>query len=143
MVLKPSAKHHFAIGNAFTKAAACEISDIVKRRSIRAWIAKHIARYALRILALSPDRFRRLSIVRCAGCKTILLALLDRDAIGPILRSNLVFLIISSCMQSLSRGRADDLRIMSRHAANILPSVWILIMRAIKCLKGVRWMPWR
>ena len=26
---------------------------------------------------------------------------------------------------------------------NILPSVWILIMRAIKCLKGVRWMPWR
>ena len=25
----------------------------------------------------------------------------------------------------------------------ILPSVWTLIMRAIKCLKGVRWMPWR
>jgi hypothetical protein len=34
----------------FTKTAACEISDIVKRRSIRAWVAKHIARYVLRNL---------------------------------------------------------------------------------------------
>ena len=24
-----------------------------------------------------------------------------------------------------------------------LPSGWALMMRAIKCLKGVRWMPWR
>jgi hypothetical protein len=51
-----SAIHHFACSLVFTKTAACGISDIVKRRSIRAWIAKHIARYALRILALSPGR---------------------------------------------------------------------------------------
>jgi hypothetical protein len=24
-----------------------------------------------------------------------------------------------------------------------LPSGWALMMRAIKCLKGIRWMPWR
>jgi hypothetical protein len=24
-----------------------------------------------------------------------------------------------------------------------LPSGWVLMMRAIKCLKGIRWMPWR
>ena len=67
----------------------------------------------------------------------ILLAKLDRLAIGSILRSKLVFLIIvrSRVVFGFTAGEGD--------AANILPSVWTLIMRAIKCLKGVRWMPWR
>lgn len=109
--------------------AACVISDIVKRRSIRAWIAKHIARYVLRILALSPGRSFR-SIARwfamASGvarrpvllpCVTAsLLVKLDRLTIGSILRSKLVFLIISSCMQHSSRVRAVDLRIFSKCA---------------------------
>jgi hypothetical protein len=63
----------------------------------------------------------------------ILLAKLDRLAIGSILRSKLVFLVNVRPRNS-PRGSK---------AAYILPSVWTLIMRAIKCLKGVRWMPWR
>jgi hypothetical protein len=77
-----------------------------------------------------------------------LLVKLDRLIIGLILRSKLVFLIsvqphaafiegarlLISVARSRSRGKCADY---------ILPSVWTLIMRAIKCLKGVRWMPWR
>lgn len=37
----------------------------------------------------------------------------------------------------------EDARRKAVLTDNILPSVWTLIMRAIKCLKGVRWMPWR
>jgi hypothetical protein len=73
----------------------------------------------------------------------IFLAKLDRLAIGLILRSKLVFLIMSSRMQHSSRVRVLKFRLQDKCAANILPSVWTLIMRAIKCLKGVRWMPWR
>ena len=70
----------------------------------------------------------------------IFVAKLDRLAIGSILRSKLVFLIIVRLLQShSSRMRAFN----GSCADNILPSVWTLIMRAIKCLKGVRWMPWR
>ena len=69
----------------------------------------------------------------------ILLAKLDRLAIGSILRSKLVFLI--------SVRLRDDVPWLDGYgrcgAAYIQPSVWTLIMRAIKCLKGVRWMPWR
>ena len=73
-----------------------------------------------------------------------LLVKLDRLIIGSILRSKLVFLIIVQPHRSLHRGGAFwgfDLRTIA--ADYILPSVWTLIMRAIKCLKGVRWMPWR
>ena len=73
----------------------------------------------------------------------ILLAKLDRLAIGTILRSKLVFLINVRPQLSIHRGCAFGISIPDRCAAYILPSVWILIMRAIKCLKGVRWMPWR
>ena len=68
----------------------------------------------------------------------ILLAKLDRLAIGSILRSKLVFLIIvrPRVVPGFTAGEGIGV-------ANILPSVWTLIMRAIKCLKGVRWMPWR
>jgi hypothetical protein len=68
---------------------------------------------------------------------------LDRLIIGLILRSKLVFLIMSNRMQPSSRGRALKFRLPGKCADYILPSVWTLIMRAIKCLKGVRWMPWR
>jgi hypothetical protein len=68
----------------------------------------------------------------------ILLAKLDRLAIGSILRSKLVFLIIVRSRVVFGFTAGEDMGV-----ANILPSVWTLIMRAIKCLKGVRWMPWR
>ena len=73
----------------------------------------------------------------------ILLAKLDRLAIGTILRSKLVFLVNVRPQQSIHRGCAFGISVPSIWAAYILPSVWTLIMRAIKCLKGVRWMPWR
>jgi hypothetical protein len=73
-----------------------------------------------------------------------LLVKLDRLIIGLILRSKLVFLISVRPRQShSSRVRALGFRSRSNCADYILPSVWTLIMRAIKCLKGVRWMPWR
>ena len=68
----------------------------------------------------------------------ILLAKLDRLAIGSILRSKLVFLIIVRPRVVFGVTAGEGIGV-----ANILPSVWTLIMRAIKCLKGVRWMPWR
>jgi hypothetical protein len=67
----------------------------------------------------------------------IFFAKLDRLAIGSILRSKLVFLV-----NVRPRDTRRDSRLDIR-AEYILPSVWTLIMRAIKCLKGVRWMPWR
>ena len=74
----------------------------------------------------------------------ILLAKLDRLAIGSILRSKLVFLIsVRLRKKHSSRVRVLGFRSQGGFAAYILPSVWTLIMRAIKCLKGVRWMPWR
>jgi hypothetical protein len=73
-----------------------------------------------------------------------LLVKLDRLIIGSILRSKLVFLISVRPRQShSSRVRASGFRSRGNCADYILPSVWTLIMRAIKCLKGVRWMPWR
>lgn len=78
----------------------------------------------------------------------ILLAKLDRLAIGSILRSKLVFLIIVQPHAAFIEGARLEISIErfrshGKCADNILPSVWTLIMRAIKCLKGVRWMPWR
>ena len=74
----------------------------------------------------------------------IFLAKLDRLAIGSILRSKLVFLVnVRPQHQHSSRVRVLRFRSQGKCAGNILPSVWTLIMRAIKCLKGVRWMPWR
>jgi hypothetical protein len=46
------------------------------------------------------------------------------------------FAFIEGARFEVSTSKADVRK-------NILPSVWTLIMRAIKCLKGVRWMPWR
>ena len=69
---------------------------------------------------------------------------LDRLIAGSILRSKLVFLIIvQPHAASIEGARLFDASQTNRHAEYILPSVWTLIMRAIKCLKGVRWMPWR
>jgi hypothetical protein len=57
-------------------------------------------------------------------------AKLDRNAVGSILWSKLVFLI--SVRRSECKFVADHRR-----------DEWALIMRAIKCLKGIWWMPWR
>ena len=67
----------------------------------------------------------------------ILLAKLDRLAIGSILRSKLVFLV------NVRPRETSSTEVVATARAYILPSVWTLTMRAIKCLKGVRWMPWR
>jgi hypothetical protein len=73
-----------------------------------------------------------------------LLAKLDRLAIGSILRSKLVFLISVQLRKAFIEGACvSDFDLKRECVDNILPSVWTLIMRAIKCLKGVRWMPWR
>jgi hypothetical protein len=69
---------------------------------------------------------------------------LDRLIIGLILRSKLVFLISVQPHAAFIEGaRPQGFDLESKCADYILPSVWTLIMRAIKCLKGVRWMPWR
>ena len=73
----------------------------------------------------------------------ISLAKLDRLAIGSILRSKLVFLVNVRLRKVLFKKNAVRDKSRRKSAAYILPSVWTLIMRAIKCLKGVRWMPWR
>jgi hypothetical protein len=74
----------------------------------------------------------------------IFLVKLDRLIIGLILRSKLVFLIIVRLRKKhSSRVRVFRFRSGGNCVDYILPSVWTLIMRAIKCLKGVRWMPWR
>jgi hypothetical protein len=73
-----------------------------------------------------------------------LLVKLDRLIIGLILRSKLVFLISVQPHAAFIEGaRPRDFDLQGKCADYILPSVWTLIMRAIKCLKGVRWMPWR
>src|SRR5262249_37772070 len=87
---------------------ACVISDIVKRRSIRVLDRK---RHSFGNARRASQR-RYLQIVRCnhrkmVRGKTILLVTLDRIAIGPILRSNLVFLISVSCN---TRCPCDDAR---------------------------------
>jgi hypothetical protein len=74
----------------------------------------------------------------------IFLVKLDRLIIGLILRSKLVFLISVRLRKAFIEGACvSDFDLKSECVDNILPSVWTLIMRAIKCLKGVRWMPWR
>ena len=77
-----------------------------------------------------------------------LLVKLDRLIIGLILRSKLVFLISVQPHAAFIEGArllvsTARFRLSGKCADYILPSVWTLIMRAIKCLKGVRWMPWR
>ena len=73
-----------------------------------------------------------------------LLVKLDRLIIGLILRSKLVFLISVQPHAAFIEGAClQDSGLSGKCADYILPSVWTLIMRAIKCLKGVRWMPWR
>ena len=74
----------------------------------------------------------------------LFLVKLDRLIIGLILRSKLVFLISVQPHAAFIEGaRLSDFGPSGKCADYILPSVWTLIMRAIKCLKGVRWMPWR
>jgi hypothetical protein len=90
--------------------------------------------FACRIHYLQDNE--RFGIARCLECAASLLVKLDRLITGSILRSKLVFLIMSSRMQFWDFG-------LEAVCGYILPSVWTLIMRAIKCLKGVRWMPWR
>ena len=96
------------------------LSDIVKRRSIRAPIVTDShgrCAYSRRVFAAVARRPR--SCAHVGGA--------DRAIVGPIL-CKLVF-------QSVSCGRVTA----TAHAE----CGWALIMRAIKCLKGIWWMPWR
>jgi hypothetical protein len=116
---------------------ACVISDIVKRRSIRVLDRKrHSFGNARRVFSDAISRSFVARHRKMISDSAILLVTLDRIAIGPILRSNLVFLLNVSCAVQFS---SEDARRRTRSAEN----GWTLRMRAIKCLKGVRRMPWR
>ena len=80
---------------------ACVISDIVKRRSIRVLDRGKHRKDAARAFSDAISRSFVASRRKMARDKTILLVTLDRIAIGPILRSNLVFLINVSCVAFL------------------------------------------
>ena len=69
---------------------------------------------------------------------TDILALFNRTPYSDRSRNKLVFLSMSSSSQVA-------LRITVRVANVRTPRrvEWALMMRAIKCLKGIRWMPWR
>jgi hypothetical protein len=86
--------------------------------------------------AQSPSIGTRAFVVPKGACEVVvdrcLCRLLDRT---PSERSEdkLVFLINDQPIELfLKNDRAVP-----------LPSGWALMMRAIKCLKGIRWMPWR
>src|ERR1700730_11845719 len=89
----------------------------------------------------------RFDIARWLKCAASLLVKLDRLITGSILRSKLVFLINAQPHAAFIEGARfwisiRWISILRQVCGYILPSVWTLIMRAIKCLKGVRWMPW-
>jgi hypothetical protein len=85
----------------------------------------------------------RFGIARWLKCAASLLVKLDRLITGSILRSKLVFLIDVQPHAASIEGARLLTSVLRQVCGCILPSVWTLIMRAIKCLKGVRWMPWR
>jgi hypothetical protein len=69
--------------------------------------------------------------------------LLDRT---PSERSEdkLVFLINDQPIELFPKNaRSQRTGFLDERSSGPLPSGWALMMRAIKCLKGVRWMPWR
>ena len=112
-----SAKHHFACASSHQNGT-CGISDIVKRRSIRAGSRStsqdgHCGSlHYLRII------FRRPFVVRRAGCKNDLCwRLLDRNAIGPILRSKLVFLISIRPYAAFIEGARSQEQTYGQHSA--------------------------
>ena len=102
------------------KIRRCGLSDIVKRRSLRAFGRdENLARRAISSIktqcASGMETFSGEHRVRC----------------------------LSSCCLT-----AEDVGTVSKQAglSNQCPPrrvAWVLIMRAIKCLKGIRWMPWR
>ena len=65
----------------------------------------------------------------CRHCLTAVLSERSED--------KLVFLI------NVQRCPVREKRKFKRTNNVPLPSGWALTMRAIKCLKGIRWMPWR
>jgi hypothetical protein len=55
--------------------------------------------------------------------------------------------VVSICLTAMFSDmfEANGLSITPSYGASRMTSAegWVLIMRAIKCLKGIRWMPWR
>jgi hypothetical protein len=55
--------------------------------------------------------------------------------------------VVSICLTAMFSDmfEANGLSIAPAYGASHMTSAegWVLIMRAIKCLKGIRWMPWR
>ena len=102
------------------------ISDIVKRRSLRAF-GRDASLAWTRLLQTRTQSASQGASARPQFMSACLTA-------GPSdrSRSKLVFLI-----NVRLRERAYALSPVTT------PSGWALIMRAIKCLKGIRWMPWR
>jgi uncharacterized membrane protein YpjA len=57
-----------------------------------------------------------------------------------VFEAKLVFIIsINAFMNSCTAENVKAFAVESMVAAER----WALVMRAIKCLKGIRWMPWR
>ena len=108
----------------------CRLSDIVKRRSFRKLQAvMSCVRHPYPIGAL--DRTPRGSISKQAGLSVS--ARIERASFHA--RS-----LPSQDGRPALDGLPSNERVFVR---NHRRGEWALMMRAIKCLKGVRWMPWR
>jgi hypothetical protein len=86
-------------------------------------------------------------VVPKGACEAVvdqcLCRLLDRT---PSERSEdkLVFLINDQSIELFLTSACSQRTLAPKNARAVpLPSGWALMMRAIKCLKGIRWMPWR
>ena len=111
------------------------LSDIVKRRSFRAnGTVACLQRLVAKAVLRAPTERRRSDELRLRSSRRRL----DRYRRRFDLEVKLVFLIsdpakrIGAGMQVLANCRLDHRR-----------DGWALIMRAIKCRKGIWWMPWR
>ena len=113
--------------------------DIVKRRSLRARLDENRGRFAFSMYGFAGPPHRKMPrVADCATCRRRLTA----RAVGTISKqaglSNQC--PIDADVLETSCFRARCYRDVTSIAA---PSGWALIMRTIKCLKGIRWMPWR
>ena len=72
---------------------------------------------------------------------------LDRLVVGSILKQRKVFLISARSVRTKVRIRPSTVTYLVGGIRRGFPQLtdegWALIMRAIKCRKGIWWMPWR
>src|SRR4051812_7844957 len=104
---------------------------------MRVAIGAHLR--ALDVAAWAGDANRCATKLRsgalCRHCLTALPSERSED--------KLVFLINVQAFVLFARTKVQTSKFKRARCAFPLPSGWALMMRAIKCLKGIRWMPWR